>query len=139
MAVFDENTNVDVITANDLVGEDKKFKTVDDLARGKAEADRVIQARERELAELREELAKRTGLEEVLERLKTQNNQTPPDNSGSTTEHKPAAVALSDEDLERRIEELTAKKTEEQRIKENVAVVANRLIEEFGSEDKANE
>lgn len=140
MAVFDENTDITEVTVEALVGEGKKFKTPDDLARGKIEADRVITARERELAELREELAKRTTLEELYEKIQNK-SITPPvnNNSNVSTEQKPAAVTLSDEDLARRIEELADKRTREQKIQENVELVSERLIQEFGSEEKANE
>jgi len=53
MAIFEENTlALEEVTVDTLVGEGKKFKTIDDLAKGKAESDRVILAREQELSQL---------------------------------------------------------------------------------------
>lgn len=49
-----------------LVGEGKKFKDPEALARGKFEADRTIAAREAELAEVRKELNTRISLEEFM-------------------------------------------------------------------------
>lgn len=52
-----------------LVGEGKKFKTVEDLARGKYEADAYVERLTEEQKELRAELEKRVGLEEKLDSL----------------------------------------------------------------------
>jgi hypothetical protein len=140
MAVFDENTPISEVTVDALVGEDKKFKTVDDLARAKAESDRVIKARERELAELREELSKRSTADELFQKLQERQN-TPPKPDQGAQEQPPVQPPshLSDEDLEKRIREIQSKQTEKERIDANVAEVTNRLITEFGDEDKANE
>lgn len=52
-----------------LVGEGKKFKSVEDLARGKMESDKFISQMQREQQELREELNKRLTVEEVLAKI----------------------------------------------------------------------
>lgn len=140
MAVFDENTPISEVTIDALVGEGKKFKTPDDLARGKAESDRVIAARERELAELREELAKRVTTEELFQKFQQQ-RQTQDQSAGNERQQEPVAErpSLTDEDLEKRIQETLSKRTEQERTQANIAEVTNRLIAEFGTEDKANE
>ena len=67
----------------DLVGEGKKFKTVEDLARGKLESDKFIEQLQKEQQQLREDLTKYSGLEEKLDGLLkaqdkgTGHNQTP--------------------------------------------------------------
>lgn len=66
-----------------LVGEDKKYRTDNDLANAKLHADEHISKLERENAEMREELAKKVGAEEVLAQLReqqapTQTENTPP-------------------------------------------------------------
>lgn len=136
MAVFDETTTIDDVTVDSLVGEGKKFKTVDDLAKGKAESDRVIAARERELAELREELSRRATVEDTIRNL----TATPNQSAAPVQEPKPAASAPSftDEDLVARIREVTQAQSEQQRIQANVAEVANKLTDLYGSEEKAN-
>jgi hypothetical protein len=65
----------------ELVGEDKKFKSVADLARGKYESDLYIQTLERQKDALREDYLKlredynaRAKLEEILDQMKNQNN-----------------------------------------------------------------
>src|SRR6267154_5364704 len=72
----------------DLVGPDKKFKTVEDLARGKAEADTTIELfkkRQDELRDdylkLREEANQQAKLQDLIDRLEHPQNTpqfTPP-------------------------------------------------------------
>ncbi len=59
-----------------LVGEGKKFKDTEALARGKYEADKTVAAREAELAEIRKELNTRISLEEFM----TKQNERQPNN-----------------------------------------------------------
>lgn len=134
--IFDDTTNIDDITIDALVGDGKKFKTPDDLARGKAEADRVIKAREQELAELREELNRRATVEEILSR----NNNQAPQSERQPEEHQPAATGrtLTDEDLAERVKSLLDKRTEQEKITSNLETVADRLVDVYGDEDKAN-
>jgi hypothetical protein len=54
----------------ELVGEGKKFKSVDDLARGKAESDAYINSLIREIREVKEELNKRMTVEDLLQTIK---------------------------------------------------------------------
>lgn len=82
-----------------LVGEGKKFKTVEDLARGKYEADAYVERLTKEQEELRQELEKRVGLEEKLDSLlKAQEgrDRTPSD--------PPAGKQVDDLDLDKLIE-----------------------------------
>lgn len=122
------------IKADALVGEGKKFKSVDDLARGKVEADAFIERLKGELSGLRDELNSRTRLDEIVEKLskpkaedtnQNQNNQTGDDDS------KPAALDAS------KIEELvTAKLQEAERRKkaaDNLAFVKSELHKKFGN------
>lgn len=53
----------------ELVGEGKKFKSVDDLARGKLESDKFIEKLQEEQRLLREDLQKYAGLEEKVQGL----------------------------------------------------------------------
>ena len=139
MALFDETTPISEVTAEVLVGEGKKFKTVDDLARGKFESDRVIAARERELQELREELAKRVTMEELIQKVQT--TRTPEPNVQAPEPNQPPAApnSLSEEDLERRIRAIQEKTTQEARQAANAELVTDTLLKTYGTEDKANE
>ena len=77
MTVFDEATGTpkeETQTSElaDLVGEGKKFATVEDLAKGKQESDRFIEQLQGELSGLREDLGKRMTSEQVLEEINRQ-------------------------------------------------------------------
>lgn len=82
----------DMTPVSDLVGDGKKFKTVDDLARGKLEADNFIDQLKRETEGLREELKNRTkaeeelnGLREEIKNLRTATTQASRDTNPSLT------------------------------------------------------
>lgn len=138
-AVFADTPIERVNPVDELVGEGKKFKTIDDLAAGKLEADRVIAAREQELADLRAELAKRATTEDLVNRI--QARQTPPQSERPAEEPKPAASAPSftDEDLKARIRETTQELSREEKVQSNVKSVAAKLTEYYGDEAKANQ
>jgi len=54
-----------------LVGEGKKFASIEALAAGKAESDKFIEQLQGELKGLRTDLDKRLSQEEILEEIKT--------------------------------------------------------------------
>ena len=136
MALFEEVTSIEEVTVDALVGEGKKFKTVDDLAKGKAESDRVIMAREQELAELREELKKRETVEDIIQRVTKPPVQSPM--QVSEPQPVPVTSGITDEDLVQRIREVTSEATRAEKIAQNTEEVAIRLVEVFGSEEAAN-
>jgi hypothetical protein len=125
-----DDTNVDYLA--ELVGDGKKFRTVEDLAKGKAESDRYIATLTAQLDEARTEVQKRIALEElktaILER-DNNNNQTPP------TPVAPGSVVDADS-----IEELVNKKlTEAEATKirnANEAAVADKLTSVWGENAK---
>jgi hypothetical protein len=69
-AIFnaDPNANKDLVV--ELVGEGKTYKTVDELAKGKINADIHIKRLEEEAKALREQLAGAKSVEDVLEAVK---------------------------------------------------------------------
>src|SRR5258706_1745063 len=90
---FDPNKNY----LAELVGPDKKFKTVEDLARGKAEADNTIdlfKIRQDELRDdylkLREEANAQAKLQDLIDRL--ENPQNKPDVTTPVTEPKQPTI-----------------------------------------------
>lgn len=122
----------------ELVGEGKKFKDPNELARGKAEADAFIERLKREQEELRTELNTRLTLEQYLDKMGSNANQNqngrsdPPPNEpngdGSNT------TALKPEDIERLIETKVSER-EKQRIQsQNRAEVKQKLTEAFGND-----
>jgi hypothetical protein len=120
-----------------LVGEDKKFKTPEDLAKGKWESDLYIENLKRELdeAKLQAEAAKR--VEELLERNQ-QRQAAPPEQGNNQPPVTPEVKPVTDEDLTERIRRITAEEDSKNRVASNVNQVATQLIELYGSEDNAN-
>lgn len=122
----------------ELVGEDKKFKTPEDLARGKAEADAFIERLKREQEELRKELNTRLTLEQYLDRIGTKqdpsrNDSTPNEPNGGGVGNE-TQTSLKAEDIEQLIERKVSER-ERQRIQEqNVMQVKQELQRAFGSD-----
>ena len=120
------NTSVPDLT---LVGEGKKFKTVQDLEKGKIESDQFIEQLQGELQGLREDLASRVSVEEALNKLTTQN--TSQSTGGDTS------PALDAETLSKLVAE-QVNQLDTQKVKQsNVQAANDKLAEVFG--DKAAE
>jgi hypothetical protein len=125
---------------DELVGEGKKFKSVDDLAKGKLEADAFIEQLKAEQAELRKQVETMQGsgqtelatLRAELAQLKAQGNKANPQG-----EH--TAPQLSESDLKalvaKTITETEASKTAAQ----NVNLVNVEVLKVHGSVEKATE
>lgn len=135
MSVFNAD-DTPAVFLTELVGEGKKFSDPEALAKGKWEADRAIEARNQELAELRAELDARTRIEDLLKNVqpKTEPVVVPP----VVEANQPAKPAATQEDLA----ELVKKAMDDERVNtraaENVNAVSAKLIEVYGDETKAN-
>lgn len=119
-----------------LVGEGKKFKTIEDLARGKMESDKFIAQMQREQQELREELNKRLTVEEVLAKIEerqkaSKSAASEDDDTESYTPEGNRGVDLS------AIEKLVESKFNEAQSmadqRRNMQSVKNIMRERFGS------
>lgn len=147
MSELFENTETE-ITADVLVGEGKKFKTVDDLARGKAAADAHVSNLEKELAELRSELSTRLTVEDFVSKLKvgqysteseSGNNQTrepvdPPSNENKMSLQEEVQKALRAE-LEKSSREANiakAKQALKERLGDNYNEKLQKIAEGLG-------
>jgi hypothetical protein len=122
---------------DELVGEDKKFKTNEDLAKAKAESDRFIQQLQGELAGIRQELSTRQTLEELMTKVGSQrvpentpgNNQNPNgDDDGKNVK------AFSEEDIARLVEDRLTKAERARVHNSNLETVKQTLMESFGSD-----
>lgn len=139
MALFDEVTNeIPENPLETLVGEGKKYSDVNELAKAKLHADRAIAERERELAELREDLNKRLTAEQLLEEIR-QNKQS----ANSQAAVTPPPVTNANEktaqvDLQAEIRKVMEEQNRTSQTQSNLSVVADKLVEVFGSEDTAN-
>ncbi len=141
MSLFDPMNTNDSIDPNknyleELIGEDKKFKDAEALARGKLEADLFIERLKREQAELRSDFARLKEehdavprLQELIDRISKQPdaNSHQPD---ANAEDKKPAIDLKE------IESLFESKYEERRSKErqdsNYQSVQSKLRERYG-------
>lgn len=71
--------------ASELVGEGKRFKDLNSLAKGKLEADAFIERLKREAEEARQELRKRMDLEQIVNKI-AESQATPTRTNPSTAE-----------------------------------------------------
>lgn len=119
-----------------LVGEGKKFKTPEDLAKGKLEADTFVETLKAENAQLRKEIQDRlaneqTQLAALKQELTELRSSTP--SKGATS---PALTEDSIRDIVRRsITEEEASRT----LTQNVNEANNQVVSRFGSLEKARE
>lgn len=120
-----------------LVGDGKKFKDAESLAKGKYEADQMIEVLKRQQDELRadylklrEEATNRAKLEEIVGRLET--NITKPDMNSNNPENNVNQPSFDPE----QIESLVSKKLQEfesnKRAQENFNTAQNKLKEQLG-------
>lgn len=118
-----------------LVGEDKKYKDNESLAKSKLHSDRHIAILEKELAELREANQKATTLEEVKTQILSQIKPTevPPSHPDAQPDDQPDAK-VTDSDLEAKIAALLVKKEAEAQAGMNRKKVQDTLRDKFGSD-----
>lgn len=124
-----------------LVGEGKKYRTQEDLAKAYMHADVAIQQRNRELAEarereqrLQEELKVRLDTQEILDRANR--HQEP---VKAPEPHQDKDVETPKEDLAVRIKEVLEAERRETRVQTNRAQVESTLLSKFGDKVTADE
>lgn len=127
-----------------LVGDGRKFSSVDELAKAKLESDRFIEQLKAENAGLREDLSKRQSLEELVtqarESLFTQqpaNTDNQPDAiEPNTTPQEEQKAVTSDDELLERIRAVTAQERERETRSANLNTVRGRLNELYGEKSE---
>lgn len=123
-----------VVTLADLVGPDKKYATVEDLAKAYVNADRHIDALESDLDEARSELTKRVTIEDFMDKMqsaKDKNDERPPVTPASG-QNTPPAAALTPEQVKGLLnEELSNLRVQDQR-NANAAFVKQELQAAYG-------
>jgi hypothetical protein len=124
-------------TLNDLVGEGKKFKTPDDLAKAKLESDRFIEKLQNEQRELREELNKRLSAEEALKRAREAGSvvapQEPPDRT------PPPQARQETTDISSEVDRILRRRAQEDTSRSNIDLVTSKMKDLYGNADKAAE
>lgn len=127
------NSDSDVNHLEALVGDGKKFKSVEDLAKGKAEADRYIENLTSKLDELKKDLEQRQSMAEYLDQIRGQAKPDPVSHQVDPNQVPPAA---NSSDLEKTLEELLARREQQKAHESNMDRVKRVLNENF--QDQAN-
>lgn len=125
-----------------LVGEGKKFKDDEALARGKWESDNHIARLEAELAEARGEIHKRITIEEALAEIKASAKQAP----SSPEAHQPgeqvpptnANKQLTQEELDAFLEAKLNKRQEQEVAVRNIEQVKRELSRVWGPQARSH-
>jgi hypothetical protein len=121
-------TNPATTIAAELVGEGKKFKTVDDLAKGKLEADTFIEKLKTENAALREALDSEGSPDEVLKRINSLLQSKGSETSDATKSNQSPSNPLTEE----KVLELLSKREREEKIKNNINAFNASVNKAFG-------
>lgn len=123
----------------ELVGENKKFKSNEDLAKGKAEADRFIEVLTREKAELRndylklrEEAATQAKLQDLIDRLEKNPNRNS-DDSNIPPEDKRETPSYDPKEVQSLVQKTILETDKLKKETENFNFVHGKLREQFGN------
>lgn len=128
----DDQTMIPENPLEALVGEDKKYKTVEDLARSKFEADRFIKQLTTEAAEMREVIGKSQTMEDIKTQILASINQENTQRQPPETPPEPEKVDSAN--LENMISQLLMKKEAEKKALSNREKVTKALEDKFGAD-----
>lgn len=118
----------------ELVGDNKKFKTAADLAKGKAHADVTIELLKKKLDDLTKEVNTRKSLEQFMTEMEKRNVSEPAPPFEKPDEHQ----GIIDENaLESRLEELLARREGKNKAESNRQLVARVLTEQLPNPKQA--
>lgn len=141
-SLFDQNSPDVIDPAKDyfteLVGEGKRYATPQEIARGKVEADKHIKTLEKELGDLRQDLAARLTLEQYSDKIAEMINKSSGANQDTQNtggeEKQVQSKTLSEDDLDKFFDtRITAR--EQARMKQaNVSFVQSELKKVFGDD-----
>jgi hypothetical protein len=110
--------------AAELVGDGKKYQSVEDALKSVPHAQKHIQTLESELAAAREELSKRRTTEELLDEIK----------SGIQPKENPQGVEFDQDKLMQLVDQTLEVKERQRLAKSNASQVAAKFTEKFGTE-----
>ena len=119
----DQGANVEGSILDALVGEGKKYANLEELAKGKAEADSFIDKLKDENSDLRKQAEEKTTIMDLMEAFKSL-NQEQESNSESVT---PLDDEVLQGKLEQMIKEREAKRTSEANRTEAMKLVSEKL------------
>jgi nucleotidyltransferase/DNA polymerase involved in DNA repair len=140
LSILQETTDPDKDYFAELVGDDKRYKTPQEIARSKAEGDLYIKRLERELAGLRSELSSKSSVETLLTEMKTLKetaNVSSDDISKlgenrNSTENQ-SATNITPEDIAKIVSNELQSERQRSQENENFNLVKAELAKRFGS------
>ena len=133
-----DNSVVAVTPLSALVGPDKKFKTVDDLAKGKTESDAYIEQLKGEAVELRAIVDRKEQSDAVLTELR---NEVARLKQGSKDSAQPSrentTPGLSEADVKNLVERHLTDAEKGRTVAQNINRANDEMIVRFGTKEKA--
>lgn len=136
----DDNVNY----LNELVGEGKKFKTVEDLAKGKHTADGYVEHLKSRLDEmrtdynrLREEQAARAKLEDILDQINTGRQQQQQTEQRETDTRVQQQMPFDPNEVANIVQSKILEHESSKKQQDNYTIVRNKLQERFGNNYQA--
>lgn len=108
--------------AQEFVGEGKKYKSAEDALKSVPHAQQHIQTLEAELAEVKEELAKRRTTQELIDELKSDRQEEP-------TAQQPE---VDTDSLEQLVQATLDRREQQRSAKQNADSVASKFTDAFG-------
>ena len=130
----------------ELVGEGKKFKDVNDLAKGKAESDSFISSITKENNELRkeyktlkEELQSRARLEELVDKIALEKAASVSNADSKDDENETRNLGIKPEDVKGIVSQEISRFQSESRKEANLNLVRAKLQERFGNNYRTSE
>lgn len=129
-AASGSSMTVESTILKELVGEGKKFKSVDDLARGKMEADAFIEQLKSETAALKEQLKRHAIADEVRQSVSASSSDSYQNSTIPQSHPEP-------QDLKVMVEKVLQEKDVESRKQSNKKEIEGTLLAAFGSQEAA--
>jgi hypothetical protein len=132
MSLFDGNSEEEQVNPLEkLVGEDKKFKSVEDLAKGKLEADAFIERLKQEKEEMRKDLDARLTVEEALSKMNNRANDVTSDITNQDRQEGDTGV-----DLDKLVEEKISIWNQQQAAMSNEQSCNQMMVDRYGEKAK---
>lgn len=134
MSMFDQNTNnnqEDSSLFNTLVGEGRKYKDDEALAKGYANADEMIEQLKEENAKLRNQVESSETVTNAIDKSKVQDEVK--------KDVIPESNNLSEDAINQIVESKLAERNAKATAQNNLANVAQSLVNTYGDMDKAKE
>lgn len=122
-----------------LVGEGKKFKDIEALAKGKLESDAFIAKLQDEAKQLRDELSKKMSLEDQLARLSQGGDAGGATTASVAASNQSGSPVTSLEDVDAFLEKKLSQREIRQRQEDNLRTVNEALLKQYGDANKAKD